>query len=126
VRTFGFGADAGRHVDQHGSDFVISRLVHSDAVHIACMRLGPGGRVGYHPAATYQLFAIVEGEGWVRGETGDSVPVRTGQAAFWEPGERHAAGTDTGMVAMVVEGDVLAVRPEKLGPVGPPGGQTPR
>lgn len=62
--------------------------------------------MGYHPAGTYQLFAVVDGDGWVRAE-GDRVAIRAGEAAFWEPGEEHGAGTDTGMVAIIVESDAL-------------------
>jgi hypothetical protein len=29
------------------------------------------------------------------------------QAAFWEPGEEHESGSETGMVALVIEGDSL-------------------
>ena len=47
------------------------------------------------------------------------VPLRAGAAAFWEPGERHAARTDTGMAAIVVETDTLGGDPEGIGPVSP-------
>jgi quercetin dioxygenase-like cupin family protein len=107
------------HVDRYGSDFSISRLFHSEHLHVGCMRLGPGGVVGYHRAASHQLFAVVEGEGWVRGAGPDRIPIQAGQAALWESGEEHEAGTDTGMVAIVVEGEALASRPENIGPVPP-------
>ena len=63
MRMFSFGPEAGRHVDRHGSDFRLSRLAHPQGIHLGCMYLGPGGLVGYHPAATYQLLAVVEGDG---------------------------------------------------------------
>jgi hypothetical protein len=47
------------------------------------------------------------------------VPIEAGQAAFWERGDYHEAGTDRGMVAIVVEGDDLASSPEDVGPVIP-------
>jgi mannose-6-phosphate isomerase-like protein (cupin superfamily) len=119
LRTFDFGPDVARHIDRFGSDFVISRLVHSETIHVGCMRLGAGGLVGQHRAVTHQLFAVVEGEGWVRGASSDRVAIRAGQAVFWESGEDHEAGTDTGMVAIVVEGNMLAAGPENIGPVSP-------
>lgn len=97
----------------------MSRLAHTEGIHVGCIRLGPGGLVRYHRASTYQLFAVVEGEGWVRGEGPERVPIRTGQATFWEPGESHESGTDTGMVALVVETDTLGGDPEAIGPVPP-------
>ena len=116
MRIFGFGPEHGRRVDRFGSDFTISRLVHTEETHVGCMRLGPGGVVGYHEATTYQLFAVVEGEGWVRGEGPERTPIHAGEAAFWGPREWHAAGTETGMVAIVVEGAVLGSDPGAIGP----------
>src|SRR5437763_13793128 len=103
MRTFDFGPDVGKHIDRYGSNFVISRLIHSEILHVGCMRLGAGGLVGSHEAATHQLFAVVEGEGWTRKGTADRAPIRAGQAVLWEPGELHEAGTERGMVAIVVE-----------------------
>jgi quercetin dioxygenase-like cupin family protein len=121
MRTFSFGPEASRHVERHGSDFRLSRLVHTVGIHVACMYLGPGGLVGYHPAATYQLFAVIEGDGWVRGEGAERVPIRAGQAAFWEPGEHHEAGTDAGMTAIVIETDALGGGSTAIGPMPPSG-----
>ncbi len=116
MRSFDFGVDKSRHIDRYGSDFQMTRLVHGPAIHVGCMYFKPGGLVGYHPASTYQLFVVVEGEGWVRGEAPDRLPIRAGQAALWEPGEGHEAGTDTGMTALVVEADSLGDDPDAIGP----------
>jgi len=115
ARTFRFDADLGRHVTQFGSDFVISRLFHSSELHVGCMRLEPGGVIGMHPAATPQLLAVVEGEGWVRGEDGVKTQVSAGGAVFWTEDEMHETGTDSGLVAIVIETSALADGPE-LGP----------
>jgi quercetin dioxygenase-like cupin family protein len=120
MRTFSFGPEAGRYIDRYGSDFRLSRLAHAEGIHVACLYLGPGGSVGDHPAATYQLFAVIEGDGWVRGEGSERVPIRAGQAAFWQPGERHEAGTDVGMTALVVETDALGGDPAAIDPLPPP------
>jgi quercetin dioxygenase-like cupin family protein len=113
---FSFGPEAGRHVDRHGSDFRLSRLAHTQGIHVACLYLGPGGLVDYHPAATYQLFAVIAGDGWVRAEGAERVSIRAGQAAFWRSGERHEAGTDAGMTALVIETDALGGDPMAIGP----------
>src|SRR5712691_5980613 len=99
ARTFRFDADLGRHVTQFGSDFVISRLFHSSELHVGCMRLEPGGVIGMHPAATPQLLAVVEGDGWIRGEDGVKTQVSAGGAVFWTEDEMHETGTDSGLVA---------------------------
>ncbi len=117
VKVFSFGAEHGRHTQSYGSNFLMSRMAHTEGIYIGCMRLGQDGLVGYHLASTYQLFAVVEGEGWVRGAGLERVPIRAGQATLWEPGEGHQAETDTGMVAIVVESDTLGGNPEAIGPV---------
>ena len=116
ARTFRFDADLGRHVTQFGSDFVMSRLFHSSELHVGCMRLEPGGLIGMHPASTAQLLAVVEGQGWIRGEDGVKTPVTAGGAVFWSEGEMHETGTDSGMMAIVVETAAL-LDDEHLGPV---------
>jgi hypothetical protein len=49
----------------------------------------------------------VQGQGWLRGETSDHSSVFPGQAAFWEKGEWHEAGTSTGLVAIIIESELL-------------------
>ena len=122
MRVFNFGAEDGRCIDRHGSAFVQTRLARSVGVHVGCIHLAPGGLVGYHPAATPQLFAMVAGDGWVRGEAPARVPIAAGQAVFWDVGEHHEAGTETGMNANVVEGEVLDGEPGTVGPLAPPAG----
>lgn len=121
ARTFRFDAELGRHVTQFGSDFVMSRLFHSSELHVGCMRLGPGGVIGMHPASTPQLLAVVEGNGWIRGADGAKTPIAAGGAVFWTEGEMHETGTDSGLVAIVIETGALADGPA-LGPVPPPAG----
>jgi quercetin dioxygenase-like cupin family protein len=116
VHVFDFGAAQGRHVTQHASDFTISRLAHTGGIHVGCMRLGPGGVVGYHQARTHQILAVVEGAGWTRGENRERTPIAAGKAVYWEPGEWHETGTDVGLMAIVIEGDVLGGEPEAIGP----------
>jgi quercetin dioxygenase-like cupin family protein len=108
VRIFRFDAEVGRPIDQYGSDFIHSLIVRTTGqAHISCMHLGPGGLVGYHQATVPQLFLVVQGEGWVRGEGPERRSITAGQAAFWEGGEWHEAGADTGMMAIVIEGEAL-------------------
>jgi quercetin dioxygenase-like cupin family protein len=94
---------------------VISRLFHSPELHVGCMRLPPGGLIGLHQASGPQLVAIVEGEGWIRGETEERTTISAGEAVFWEGGEWHETGSDGGLVALVIESPYLAAG-EPLGP----------
>jgi hypothetical protein len=72
------------------------------------MLLGEHGIVGFHPAATPQLFLVVSGYGWVRSEESTGrMPISAGQAAYWEKDEWHESGTDAGMTAIVIESETL-------------------
>jgi quercetin dioxygenase-like cupin family protein len=75
--------------------------------HVVCLRIGAGGVLGRHPASVGQIFVVVEGEGWVRGPDGERVPVTAGKAVYWEAGEEHESGSDSGMTAIVVEAERL-------------------
>jgi quercetin dioxygenase-like cupin family protein len=118
VRIFSFDATSGRpltqwidakgvshRVDPKTSKVVISPIFSSEeGSRFACFHVGKGGFIPRHPAHGPQLFAVVEGRGWVSGDDGQKIPIDSGQAAFWEPGESHESGTDDGMRVIVVEG----------------------
>ncbi len=108
MKLFRFDASAGKHIDVFDSDFVLTRVVQTPgAAKVSCMYLGSGGLIGYHQATSPQLLLVVQGQGWVRGEPPERIRVSPGQAAFWEGGEWHEAGTDTGLVAVVIEAEGL-------------------
>ena len=114
MRRFRFDETVGHAITQFGSQMVsitgIQRT--SGPTQIAAMRIGPGGVVGYHQATTPQLFLIVAGEGWVTSENHVRQPISEGYAVFWETDEWHESGSDTGMTAIVIEGDGL--RPDQV------------
>jgi quercetin dioxygenase-like cupin family protein len=117
VRLFSFEASSGRpltswvdakgvshRVDPKTSKTVISPIFGSaDASQVVCMHVGAGGFIPRHPTVGPQLFAVVEGSGWVSGADGERVPLKSGQAAYWEPGELHESGSDNGMKAIVIQ-----------------------
>jgi quercetin dioxygenase-like cupin family protein len=117
VRLFSFEANRGRpltqwvgpdgvshRVDPKTSKVVISPIFLSEVgARMACFYIGMGGFIPRHPATGPQLFVAIDGSGWVSGEDGTKVPIKAGQAAFWEGGETHESGSDDGMKAIVVE-----------------------
>jgi hypothetical protein len=109
MRIFRFDPRVGRQVNQFGSaDVILSRVARlTVGATVVCMHLGPGGVVGWHPASAPQLFLAVQGEGWVRGEAPERVPIRPGLAAFWEKGEWHETTTEAGLTAVVIESESL-------------------
>jgi quercetin dioxygenase-like cupin family protein len=100
--------DPSRPITEHGSSgaTVVGVARMDGRAQVVCIRLGPGGRVGEHPATVPQLFLVVAGSGWVRAG-GDRHDVEAGSAAYWEPNELHESGTDDGMTAVVVEAESL-------------------
>lgn len=110
MRIYDFGAATGKPITQYGSQqLTITGVVGVTGgdVQVACMHLAPGGRVGTHQATARQFFLVVRGEGWVRGADTERAAIVEDQAAFWESGEEHEAGSDTGMVVLVIEGEPL-------------------
>lgn len=93
------------HYASHGVTLV--PLVRSDGeLSTVMMRLEPGGCLGMHQARCRQLFWVIEGRGWVSsGETRH--PIRAGQAVLWESGEQHQTESETGLRAVVFEGERL-------------------
>lgn len=82
---------------------------------ISSVYIQPGGKIGYHQAVTPQLFLLVQGEGWVKGEIDETLAVQEGQAIFWEQGEWHESGSEKGMIAVIIEG--VCFDPAKLMPL---------
>lgn len=117
MRMFRFDAGVAHPVtqfDSHGVAMGRGVRFEGDA-QIGCFHIEPGGVVGYHQAGGPQLFMCVSGEGWVTGTDRCRVEIHPGQAAFWTTGEFHESGSETGMMAVVVEGsnvDPTAHMPE--------------
>ena len=106
MKIFRFDSGVGRSIDQYNSTgFILSKVVHLfDKAVLNCAYLNANGVIGYHQAAIPQLFLVVQGVGWVRGEFTEKTAIKTGQASFWEKNEWHESGTETGMTAIIIEG----------------------
>jgi quercetin dioxygenase-like cupin family protein len=105
---------ASRSITEFGSEgasFVqVARGDHTSVVQI---ELSGGGRLGMHPASCSQLFIVVEGEGVVLTDKVAPTAVSAGTIVWWKQGERHETRSETGLVAIVIEADSLALRPEE-------------
>jgi len=71
---------------------------------LTCLNLEAGGIIGTHEATAAQLFLVTAGQGWIAGPDGERVPITAGWGVRWEAGEEHTSGTDTGLVALAIEG----------------------
>ena len=106
MKIFRFDSEIGKRVDAYNSlGFVISRIAHLfDEAVVNCAYLEANGVIGYHQTTADQLFLVVQGEGWVRGEESERTPIKAGQVAYWEKDEWHESGTETGMTVILIEG----------------------
>ena len=112
MKLFRFDREGAHHVTRFDSDFRHQFLSITDTgARISVVYFGPGEHVGRHETQTDQLFAVVLGEGWVEAD-GKREAIDSGIAAFWVRGESHAAATEHGMTAIVVEGTDL--HPERV------------
>jgi quercetin dioxygenase-like cupin family protein len=102
--------DGGREIEHFGSRaFTHYRLARtSGEAAISAIELDAGGVIGRHPAASRQFLVVVEGSGEVSGADGELRPIAAGEAATWEPGEEHETRSETGMLAIVLEGERVA------------------
>jgi hypothetical protein len=108
MEIYQFQKEEGKKITKFNSDFIMSRITQTQkAAHIGCMYLDEKGVIGYHQAVVPQLLLIVNGEGFVRGETDEFIKVYTGQAVFWKKDEWHETKTDTGLTAIVIESEEL-------------------
>lgn len=85
-------------------------LRNTSGCQVSYLKLTGGGELGLHPAVGEQVFLVLEGEGWVEGETGERIVIQAGEAAFWMDGEIHRSGSEHGLTAMLIEGSELDIR----------------
>jgi quercetin dioxygenase-like cupin family protein len=109
LKVLDFDAAQARQITRFDSDAAtaVPLTVPEGETHVVCIRLGPGGVLGRHPAPVDQLFLIVEGEGWVSGAERERVAVAAGAAVYWAAGEEHESGSDGGLTAIAVEAERL-------------------
>ncbi|TDL38288.1 cupin [Macrococcoides bohemicum] len=92
-------------VDKFDSlDFYINRITNINSkVMINIANLDSNGVIGSHKAPVNQLLIVTNGEGKVRTNTTDFIPISINQAVFFNAGEVHETRSDTGMVAIIIE-----------------------
>jgi mannose-6-phosphate isomerase-like protein (cupin superfamily) len=109
MKLFRFDRTISGEITAHGSSGLFMRRILRAArnVRVDVMHIEPNGLVGGHHANDNQLFAVVQGDGWVRVADGEPQHIEKHQAAFWTQGEWHESGTQQGMTVIVIEGPDL-------------------
>ena len=104
MEIFRFDEEVSTPVGDFGSSFRLGHLLEASGALVSVTHLAAGGAVGEHEAVARQLFGVVAGSGWAIGANGERRRLHAGQAALWEPGERHGVQTTDGLTAVCVEG----------------------
>ncbi|HET7036517.1 MAG TPA: cupin domain-containing protein [Thermomicrobiaceae bacterium] len=109
MQLYRIDPEEARPVADYGSAFRLLRLLQarSGEVRVDLAYLGPGDQIGHHQGRLPQLFCVLAGEGWVRGDGAERLTLGAGQAVYWAPGEGHAAGSDAGMTALIIQAEAL-------------------
>lgn len=109
MRHLRFAAETAWRIADYGSSFRLARLLRSreGEVRVDIAYLEPGDYVGRHRAGLPQLFCVVAGTGWAQGDDERERRIARGDAVFWTSGEWHAARTDDGLTAVIVQSDAL-------------------
>jgi quercetin dioxygenase-like cupin family protein len=114
MRIYQLDVSSGTMINQFNSaGAVYARILrtdHKSKMQAGCFYIRQDGIVGHHEAILPQLLLVVSGEGWVAGSDGKRKPISEWQAAFWEKGEWHSAGSSQGMMAIVIEDDALTAQ----------------
>lgn len=109
MRILQLDAGRAREVTDFGSErFTVTPMAQVARGVMTCLRLGPGGRIGRHSAVRRQLFLVVAGDAMVSGDDEVEYALKPGHAAVWEAGENRETRSLSGMMAIIVEGDVRA------------------
>lgn len=88
----------------------LARSNDAGALELGVVHLGAGGTLGRQEAVLHQLFLVVAGEGWICGEDGIRLRIRTGEAAHLVAGESHEVGTEAGLTAVALEAERLPLQ----------------
>ena len=108
MEFYTFGKESGKQIAKFESDFIMSRILLTDKeINIGCMHLDENGIVGYHQAVVPQLLLVVSGQADVRNEKDTYFTIKPGDAVFWEKDEWHETKSETGLTAIVIQGNEL-------------------
>lgn len=107
MRLYSFRKSTARPITQYNSvNAFVKPLINSHQhCTVVCIRIEAHGLLGNHRASQNQLLLIVAGKGQVCGDAGVFHDIHTDQVAFWQAGEYHITRSETGLVAIVIEGD---------------------
>lgn len=117
MKIYRFDPEVSQEHEQFGSvKAIIARVLQlDDRAEINAVYLHPSEHLSVQQVMMQQLFLLVDGEGWMKNESGEKKTVRQGQAAFWGESEMPELGTELGMTAVIIGN--INIDPVKLMPL---------
>lgn len=111
MQLLNFAKDKAKPVLNYNSIFTAyNKIIKTEnATNFGFMYVEANGLVGRHRAPVPQLFIVIEGDGWVQGESDEKVKVQKGEAVLWEKGESHVCGSQKGLTAIVIQSAELQI-----------------
>lgn len=102
---------AGQSISNYNSfsSFYSKIIKTKEPTNVGFIEIEQGGIVGYQKAPVPQFFIVVKGKGWIKGEDKTRISLKSGEGVFWEKGEGHTSGSDTGLTALVLQSENLAM-----------------
>lgn len=109
MKFFRFDKEIGFPIKQYDSQAAnfIKIFRNKQETSVGFIQIEAGGVVGYHQASVEQLFIIVQGAGWVTGTDCKRIPITNGEGVIWKEGEWHESGSESGMLALVIESESI-------------------
>lgn len=107
MELFAIGLDGAREVEGATGVSVAGLVELPGEVAVNLLRYAAGSLLPEHPAGRPQLFAVLEGSGWVSGADRARRPIRARQAAYWSAGELHESGSEGGMLCVALQSPAL-------------------
>jgi hypothetical protein len=77
-------------------------------VHSIIVRIEPYGRIGRHPTEKSQLLMPLIGSALASGDDSVVAEIHPGEAVLWSDGESHETTTESGLLAVVLDGAGIA------------------
>ena len=75
--------------------------------HVYVLYFEADSEIGPHPTGFSQLFLVVNGSGWVAGADGHRISVASGEGAYFDVGEMHSKGSETGMQVVMIQSEQM-------------------
>lgn len=75
--------------------------------HVYALYFEADSEIGPHPTGFSQLFLVVSGSGWVASDDGHRVSLESGEGAYFDKGELHSKGSETGMQVIMIQSDQM-------------------